>query len=370
MCTTASEINNWTQKLIKYEQNPGPGNPYYVLRSFLIQSDQMQNGNQANSVANHLSSFSNTIWEEQPGANANIPNSPYANNVLAKMNERYGLYGWFGHGGPNAVTTMSSELNQYPRWCLNSEDNIETGEVSENQDGLDNLTNIDYPAITYSVGCENMPFDDHNTAPNKYNMGESFTINNLTGGPAFLGNTRFGLVFASFHLFEEFADLIINGNRHLGVAELISKYSYGYHYLSYSHNLVGCPETEIYTNISQIEKRVNYQEKISDKSKHKIPEKYELVGNFPNPFNPSTTIKYGLPYTSDVKLTVYDILGNEIRSYELLEQLAGYHDIIWDSKNEFGNIVSSGIYIYRLSALYVKKDNQQFTGTSKMILLK
>lgn len=374
LCTTGEEINDWTDKVILYEQDPGNGDPDYVIECFMIESDQLQAGNQAETVRDHLPSFNTTIWREQPAAYDANPTFPTAHQVLIEMNNRYGFYGWFGHGSPTTVTTMSRRYNEQPRRCLDVEDAVEvpTAQVIENQDALDNLTNVDYPAIIYSIGCDHTPFDNYHTDPDDYNMGESFTVNNLTGGPAFLGNTRYGWISASYHLFEQFADLIESGNRHLGVAELLSKHSHTggyYHYLNYSHNLVGCPETKIYTSI-EVEKRSADPRNIEHLSNNEIPMDYKIIGSYPNPFNPSTRIKYALPYSSDVEIKIYDIMGCEVWTTKEFGQTIGYHEIMWDGNNNNGVSVASGIYIYTLKALSLEKEFEEFSGSSKLILLK
>ncbi len=289
------------------------------------------------------------------------------------MNNRYGFYGWFGHGSPTDVTTMSSNYNKMPRWCFNAEDAVEfsSNQVLESQDALDNLTNIDYPAITYSVGCDNTPFDNYHTDPENYNLAESFTVKNLTGGPAFLGNTRFGWTYSSYKLFQVFADLIEGGNRHLGVAELISKNNntHNRHYLSYSHNLIGCPETQIYTSI-EIEKRTTEPKETESISNNRIPKNYELIGNYPNPFNPTTNIKYALPFVSNVEIKIYNITGKEIKTLNSFGQAAGYNQIKWDGKNNYGIPVSSGVYIYTFKAISLENKFREFFSSSKLIMLK
>lgn len=226
----------------------------------MMQSDQMQDwNNEATNVANRLPpAFNHVIWSEYPSGAAANPMFPTANAVLAEMNNRYGLFSWFGHGEPNHIVTMSDEYNTAPRNCLNTIDAIDNREVTENNDGLDCLTNENFPALCYSISCNNTPFDDYkiNNYPGR-NLGEGFTVISNNGGPAFLGNTRYGWVGISYHLYEGFADLITLNSvdpddgtscLHLGVGELVSKQIYNDHYLRYSHNLVGCPETKIWTN--------------------------------------------------------------------------------------------------------------------------
>ena len=89
-----------------------------------------------------------------------------------------------------------------------------------------------------------------------------------------------------------------------------------------------------------------------------IPENFKLSQNYPNPFNPVTTIQYKLPFTSDVKLIIYNLLGQEVFRLEQFAQLAGNHRVIWDASS-----VASGVYFYRLQA-------GDFVQTRKMVLLK
>src|SRR3989339_1318994 len=79
-----------------------------------------------------------------------------------------------------------------------------------------------------------------------------------------------------------------------------------------------------------------------------VPDKYELLGNYPNPFNPTTTIKYALPNQSSVELIIYDIMGREVKTFNISSQPSGYQNIVWDGKNENGSSVASGVYIYKL----------------------
>jgi len=82
-----------------------------------------------------------------------------------------------------------------------------------------------------------------------------------------------------------------------------------------------------------------------------LPEDFKLEQNHPNPFNPVTVFRYGLPVDSRVSLRIYDILGQEVAvlaDNELKE--AGWHTMVWDSRDAFGNNVASGLYFCRLIA--------------------
>lgn len=89
-----------------------------------------------------------------------------------------------------------------------------------------------------------------------------------------------------------------------------------------------------------------------------IPNRYYLNQNYPNPFNPSTTIKYGLPKTSMVKITMYDLLGREVDVLVNEMKTAGTYDAKFDGTN-----MASGVYFYRIEA-------GDFIDTKKMLLIK
>ena len=93
------------------------------------------------------------------------------------------------------------------------------------------------------------------------------------------------------------------------------------------------------------------------------PEGIALHQNFPNPFNPSTTITYQIPEGGHVNLTVYDMLGQTVRELVNEYQFPGPHSAVWDGRNAYGNKVVSGTYLCRLEA-------GQSVKTNKMILLK
>jgi len=81
-----------------------------------------------------------------------------------------------------------------------------------------------------------------------------------------------------------------------------------------------------------------------------IPLQYVLHQNYPNPFNPITTLRYDLPENSYVNVTIYDMLGREIRTLVNTTQDAGFKSVLWDATNDFGKPVSAGVYLYKIQA--------------------
>ena len=96
-----------------------------------------------------------------------------------------------------------------------------------------------------------------------------------------------------------------------------------------------------------------------------LPTDYVLKQNYPNPWNPTTTIRYELPYASHVMLKVYNIIGQQVMQLVDEEKPAGYYEVKVD-----GSIMASGLYIYRLDAISTQEDKQTFTQIHKMLLLK
>ena len=95
-----------------------------------------------------------------------------------------------------------------------------------------------------------------------------------------------------------------------------------------------------------------------------IPTVFSLKQNFPNPFNPSTTVQYGLPVQCSVRIMIYNILGQVVKELVRSEQNAGYQSVVWNST------AASGIYFYRLEAASLDNSNRHFVETKKMLLLK
>jgi hypothetical protein len=107
----------------------------------------------------------------------------------------------------------------------------------------------------------------------------------------------------------------------------------------------------------------NLEDSDHNLSNNLIPKKYELYQNFPNPFNPITSIKYDLPDASLVILRIYNILGKEIRTLVNEYQTSGSKFIIWDGKNNEGDMLSTGTY-------EIKLETDQFSKTIKCLYLK
>ncbi len=94
-----------------------------------------------------------------------------------------------------------------------------------------------------------------------------------------------------------------------------------------------------------------------------VPTEFALFANFPNPFNPETTIRYGVPKTAHVRLIIFNLRGQVVRTLVDEQQTAGFHGVKWDGLSDSGEKLASGVYVYRLKA-------EQFVQTRQMLMLK
>ena len=94
-----------------------------------------------------------------------------------------------------------------------------------------------------------------------------------------------------------------------------------------------------------------------------IISKFRLEPNYPNPFNPTTTIAYSVPENSLVRITIYNTLGQQVRMLVREQKAPGSYRVTWDGKDNSGKSVASGNYIYRLQA-------GKYSETREMTLLK
>jgi hypothetical protein len=102
---------------------------------------------------------------------------------------------------------------------------------------------------------------------------------------------------------------------------------------------------------------------VSVKTERQMPQEYTLNQNYPNPFNPTTNIHYALPEKSYVRINIFTINGEEVMSLIDSHQNAGYYSVKWDGRDNFGRLVSDGIYLCRFNT-------GVYNRTIRMVLLK
>jgi flagellar hook assembly protein FlgD len=100
----------------------------------------------------------------------------------------------------------------------------------------------------------------------------------------------------------------------------------------------------------------------SGKSESLLPDAFSLSQNYPNPFNPETVIKYALPEDCHVELSIYNILGQKVKTLVDQYQNAGYKIVHWNGRDDQGNKLASGVYFYKIKT-------PKYSETKKMVSL-
>ncbi len=148
------------------------------------------------------------------------------------------------------------------------------------------------------------------------------------------------------------------------IVKAISKV--GNKFLNWSENNVIVSTNSIYTFTPNANTNIiaNFQSSLTDvETQNELKNNFYLSQNFPNPFNPSTTISFGVQQKSNVRLEVFNTLGQLVRTVTNKYYSSGQYTITWDGKDNFGKKVNSGIYIYRIYT-------NNFIDSKRMILLK
>lgn len=256
LCENVTELKNYLSKLFCYEMNPGNGDPFYLKKALYTQSDFLQRDTVANVFASKLLTLFTThvIRQELPGYSNEDPYAYKGSQIINDMNEHYGLVNFNNHGADFGMVVLTKFDNHggisgiaYCDAYDEDPDNWISGKICEPGNGVDCLTNIGYPFIVYSTSCSTMPYDKLSDIP--YNLGEAFTVMGKYGAIAYLGNTRTGY---GGGYSASFAKGLRASNSHLGVIEALSKHpGEGEidHFNALSHNMLGCPETQIWKTI-------------------------------------------------------------------------------------------------------------------------
>lgn len=254
LCSTGSEIERYTDKLLLYELFPGKGDTDYLAKGLLVRH---YDGRNKKNVFEYLPQFD--VKSHTDNHVATIAKlRPLGKDVVASMN-RCGFMSWQCHGEP--ISIMCAEVinpdtvwppcrfvmaqTKYNKYNLRYSADIENG--------LDFMKNEGYPCVAYSLACSIAPFDDMSGLyswdgnKNEYNMGSAFTVAGDYGGPALLANSRNGYWDSSSSLETEFGKQIMS-NSCIGVAEMISKTKATSRKVLFRHNIIGEPEFNIWTS--------------------------------------------------------------------------------------------------------------------------
>jgi len=167
-----------------------------------------------------------------------------------------------------------------------------------------------------------------------------------------LTNTSSGIVVRNYETHPHFAPLATDSTAYLL-----------YQQPDFSLNSVGGTNFEDYKQWLHFGKLVYPDTVTATGNAHVIPDGFALFGNYPNPFNPTTSIKFQLDKTLDVTISIYSVLGEEVATLHKSGLSQGINEVVWDASSISGEQTSSGVYFYRVEA-----GSQSLTG--KMLLLK
>lgn len=255
MFTTSESVNNYTDKLLRYELNPGNGDCQYLNNFSISECDNFK-------TAEILKPYYKAIWPNDTIHIQEAESIPSAYGVLNDINtNKYGIVSFNVHANPWAF--FVNYINK--REAITKDNNLVYPTPNVNTVGIDQLTNKLHPFIIYSYGCEPVPFDIYTQYSGRtysgLNIGQVFTLDKDKGGIALFGNTRDGYVSRNHELIKSsllekcFLSAIKSKHFKAGEAESFSKNLYNgktKSYICFVHNLIGEPEFDIWTDKPQL----------------------------------------------------------------------------------------------------------------------
>ena len=246
-----NQFDNYTDKLLRYEMNPGNGNPSYLIRALYTESVDF---------IGYLSEMMINLNRFYPDSRLIQENNTYDHptgcEVIDSINTNlFGLFCTFNHGAPTCIRTCGIP-NQTPLHFLWGIDSIKvlynTHEDLEVGNGLNKLNNKYYPMIYYSPSCMTIPYYKVPGCEVDINYGESFTMGKDYGGPVYIGNSQDINNELSHELTIRFSEEVKRGHYILGEADALSKVDLNHGlriYGSIYHNYLGDPSLNLWTGI-------------------------------------------------------------------------------------------------------------------------
>jgi len=268
LAKSPDQISNYTDKLFRYELNPGNGNTGYLNRAFFSFGYDLASNGEISTVLNSAKNIysDTTIFQESLEITDKL-DFPTGRDIINEINDTgYALLSLHHHGEPSSLITYGYRNGAhwdkyYFLWAIDSIHVTGSGYAAEDTltgNGLNNLTNKYYPNLCYSVACSTIPFDTMDGFENiPMVFGESFTTGKDYGGPAFIGNTRDGVVSTSAGLEKKFFNEIDSGYHKIGEANGFAKVNYSSYssklidYVCTVQNLLGDPQLDLWTDIPQ-----------------------------------------------------------------------------------------------------------------------
>jgi len=248
---TAEQMNNYVNKLIAYETNPGSGNTEYLERTFFFSSDQMRDysGGQHGFIAQAFPDnfeVDTTDGVEAPSGSDPHPTNPSAYNLIDHISDGFGIVHIISHGRTDAFGVWTTGYNNWPKSYFI------TGPASGTFGTFLDLQNNNRVSFYYSLACDNGAFDEDIA---EYGQNGHLIVSELlslpgAGAVGFVANSRWGWVGSSYYLQEEyFSSLFANPGQPAVKAMYASKEMYYYYRdLVLGQNFYGDPTLIVYTS--------------------------------------------------------------------------------------------------------------------------
>ena len=313
-------------------------------------------------------------------------NAPIASDGLFTTNEDTDYSGTFSASDAEGDSLTYSILDSTDNGTLILSDPISgtfTYSPIENFNGSDSLTFSVSDGILLDTGTVNITVVGLNDAPSSFALSEQDSVyitmdNFATDSISFTWDESID-VDGDELLYDFTASLIVNGqvkaeynSSSLTIREMKIDHQSVFDEIFAAQAMFGEIEWDVSVRDSMVEVTsengaltlgVNASAAVLSINGELLPEVFSLHQNYPNPFNPVTKLRYDLPENGHVNITIYDMLGREVKTLINQTQNAGYRSIIWDATNDYGKPVSAGIYLYQIQA-------GEYMQTKKMVLLK
>ena len=313
-------------------------------------------------------------------------NAPIASDGLFTTNEDTDYSGTFSASDAEGDSLTYSILDSTDNGTLILSDPISgtfTYSPIENFNGSDSLTFSVSDGILLDTGTVNITVVGLNDAPSSFALSEQDSVyitmdNFATDSISFTWDESID-VDGDELLYDFTASLIVNGqvkaeynSSSLTIREMKIDHQSVFDEIFAAQAMFGEIEWDVSVRDSMVEVTsengaltlgVNASAAVLSINGELLPEVFSLHQNYPNPFNPVTKLRYDLPENGHVNITIYDMLGREVKTLINQTQDAGYRSIIWDATNDYGKPVSAGMYLYQIQA-------GEYISTKKMVLLK
>ena len=313
-------------------------------------------------------------------------NAPIASDGLFTTNEDTDYSGTFSASDVEGDSLTYSILDSTDNGTLILSDPISgtfTYSPIENFNGSDSLTFIVSDGTLLDTGTVNITVVGLNDAPSSFALSEQDSVyitmdNFATDSISFTWDESID-VDGDELLYDFTASLIVNGqvkaeynSSSLTIREMKIDHQSVFDEIFAAQAMFGEIEWDVSVRDSMVEVTsengvltlgVNASSAVLSINGELLPEVFALHQNYPNPFNPITTLRYDLPENGMVNITIYDMLGRQVKTLVNHTQDAGYRSVIWDATNDYGKPVSAGIYLYQIQA-------GEYIQTKKMVLLK